>query len=322
MVDMCAGYMAGLRSVVNDGDVEKAAKTQPKLPTDPPHYPNATLKPSVSIRDAARTSLPPPTPTSPAVKPAATLSVYAQPNPVEDMLKLEHELSNLSSQLGLAPLSSSNLTSTIQSSFIARASQTSLASSFAAAAALDGSFCVVPSNDIIPTFLGPMSPNLANRAIEPSPTLRASPRQFVNPNHQQQVQRLLNSMKTLSDENAKLLAEVESMRTALAEAAATRQRMEKFKREYEQRFASMKHALEKFRQAYPSKENPAKDAGNFEVERLREELRAEREESAKKDSALRKYEAFYREVKARSARKSAAAARGTGSLRGRGGSVR
>lgn len=39
------------------------------------------------------------------------------------------------------------------------------------------------------------------------------------------------------------------------------------------------------------------------IKNLAAELRKEREESKKKDAALRKYEGFYREVKARSAEK-------------------
>ncbi len=39
------------------------------------------------------------------------------------------------------------------------------------------------------------------------------------------------------------------------------------------------------------------------IKKLAADLRKEREESKKKDAALRKYEGFYREVKARSAEK-------------------
>ena len=42
------------------------------------------------------------------------------------------------------------------------------------------------------------------------------------------------------------------------------------------------------------------------IQKLTADLKKEKEESKKKDGALRKYESFYREVKARSAQKAAA----------------
>ena len=41
------------------------------------------------------------------------------------------------------------------------------------------------------------------------------------------------------------------------------------------------------------------------IRKLTTDLKKEKEESKKKDAALRKYESFYREVKARSAQKAA-----------------
>jgi hypothetical protein len=41
------------------------------------------------------------------------------------------------------------------------------------------------------------------------------------------------------------------------------------------------------------------------IRKLTEDLKKEKSESRKKDAALRKYESFYREVKARSAQKAA-----------------
>ena len=83
--------------------------------------------------------------------------------------------------------------------------------------------------------------------------------------------------------------------------------MEGFRREYRKRFASLRAALDIVR-----KENAAGAGGGGggdaakdkrEVERLQAELAAERRGAAEKDAALRKYEGFYRKVKARNEEK-------------------
>lgn len=66
-----------------------------------------------------------------------------------------------------------------------------------------------------------------------------------------QLMRLMDSLKTLGDENAALLREVEEAEAARLEAKAAREQMKKFKAEYGTRFASLKGALEKFRQEHP-----------------------------------------------------------------------
>lgn len=65
-----------------------------------------------------------------------------------------------------------------------------------------------------------------------------------------QLMRLMDSLKTLGDENASLLREVEDAEAARMEATATREQMKRFKAEYGRRFAALKAALEKFRQDY------------------------------------------------------------------------
>jgi hypothetical protein len=139
-----------------------------------------------------------------------------------------------------------------------------------------------------------------------------------------QIMRLMDSMKTLGEENAALLREVEELEAARAEATAARESMKKFKAEYGKRFASLKKALEKFRQDHPSGNtaagtNPVSSSDFMQtasvsdqlqrqeqlIRKLTADLKKEKDESKKKDAALRKYESFYREVKARSAQKAA-----------------
>ena len=136
----------------------------------------------------------------------------------------------------------------------------------------------------------------------------------------------MDSLRTLGDENAALLREVEDAEAARTEAKTARQQMKRFKEEYGKRFAALKEALEKFRKEYPGdinsvngEQNPvtssefARSASAAEklhrqeqlIRKLTADLNNEKEESKKKDSALRKYETFYREVKARSAQKAA-----------------
>ncbi|KAG7340600.1 hypothetical protein IV203_024143 [Nitzschia inconspicua] len=138
-----------------------------------------------------------------------------------------------------------------------------------------------------------------------------------------QIMRLMDSLKTLGDENAALLREVEELEAARAESKAARESMKRFKSEYTKRFTSLKKALEKFRQEHPqgqtSNNNPVNSSDFMKsasvsdqlqrqeqlIRKLTADLKKEKEESKKKDAALRKYESFYREVKARSAQKAA-----------------
>jgi len=140
-----------------------------------------------------------------------------------------------------------------------------------------------------------------------------------------QLMRLMDSLRTLGDENAALLREVEDAEAARMEAKAARQQMKRFKEEYGKRFSALKEALEKFRKGYPGdtsingEQNPvtssefARSASAADqlyrqeqlIRKLTADLKKEKEESKKKDGALRKYESFYREVKARSAQKAA-----------------
>lgn len=144
------------------------------------------------------------------------------------------------------------------------------------------------------------------------------------PANTKQLMRLMDSLKTLGDENAALLREVEDAEAARIEAKAAREQMKRFKVDYGKRFATLKKALEKFRKEHPDNNgttgsNPVntsefiRSASATEqlqrqeqlIRKLTADSKKEKEESKKKDSALRKYESFYREVKARSAQKAA-----------------
>jgi hypothetical protein len=148
--------------------------------------------------------------------------------------------------------------------------------------------------------------------------------QQFQPANTKQLMRLMDSLRTLGEENAALLREVEDAEAARIEAKTAREEMKRFKDEYGQRFAALKDALEKFRKGYPGDNtngelNPvtssefARSASVSDqlqrqeqlIRKLTADLRKEKEESKKKDGALRKYESFYREVKARSAQKAA-----------------
>jgi hypothetical protein len=148
-----------------------------------------------------------------------------------------------------------------------------------------------------------------------------------------QIMRLMDSLKTLGDENATLLREVEELEAARTESKAARESMKNFKFEYSKRFTSLKKALEKFRQEHPTGQmntsstsgsnnnynNPVNSSDFMRsasvsdqlqrqeqlIRKLTTDLKKGKEESKKKDAALRKYESFYREVKARSAQKAA-----------------
>ena len=129
-----------------------------------------------------------------------------------------------------------------------------------------------------------------------------------------QLMQLLDSLKRLGDENAQLMREVEEAKAARSEAVAAKNMMEHFKKEYSQRFLKVKEALEKYPRNAPdnpvNNSNYMKSASAAELQKrdqmiktLAADLRKEREDSKKKDAALRKYEGFYKEVKARSAEK-------------------
>jgi hypothetical protein len=71
------------------------------------------------------------------------------------------------------------------------------------------------------------------------------------PANTKQLMRLMDSLKTLGDENTALLREVEEAEAARLEAKAAREEMKKFREEYTNRMSKLKAALKKYAQEYP-----------------------------------------------------------------------
>jgi hypothetical protein len=80
------------------------------------------------------------------------------------------------------------------------------------------------------------------------------------PANTKQLMRLMDALKTLGDENANLLREVEQAEAARMEAKAAKEQMARFKHEYGKRFEHLKAALKKFRES-----NPENGCGGAEV---------------------------------------------------------
>lgn len=155
-------------------------------------------------------------------------------------------------------------------------------------------------------------------SLAASAVLMSAPQSNTNPQNSQpentkQIMRLMDSLKTLGDENAALLRRVEDAERARIEAKMAQKAMENFKEEYSAKFQALKDALKKFQNDYPSPNNPVNTSEFTDgtrqndqlIRKLKADLQKEKEQSKKKDAALKKYEAFYKEVKARSAMKQA-----------------
>lgn len=71
-----------------------------------------------------------------------------------------------------------------------------------------------------------------------------------------QLIRLMDSLKTLGDENAALLRQLEDAEAARIEARMAREEVRRFKEEYAVKFDALRDALRKFRTEYPNATNP------------------------------------------------------------------
>ena len=152
-----------------------------------------------------------------------------------------------------------------------------------------------------------------------------------HPANSKQLMRLMDSLKTLGDENASLLRQVEEAEAARIEAKMAQEEMRRFKEEYNRRFNGLREVLERFRKDYPggndsnplvgseyAKSTPTTDQLQRQqqlIRKLTADLKKEKSEGKKKDAALTKYENFYREVKARSAQKAAQRQKDAGNRR-------
>jgi hypothetical protein len=199
-------------------------------------------------RAAAAAKVPPPPPES---------------TEVSDMLALQSALSSLSAILSLpSPKSRPGSSAAAPAGRRAAGRQPrplagNAARDYLAAAALDGSFCVVPA-DPPPLCVqgggggGPGSAGPGAAGLSASTIAR----------HPPELGRLLATVKTLADENAALLARNSELAAGGAEAARAREAMATFRREYEGRFRSMREALDRFRAAYPGEGNSRSSGGS------------------------------------------------------------
>ena len=113
-----------------------------------------------------------------------------------------------------------------------------------------------------------------------------------------EVQRLIRTISTLSEENANLLSENERLRGVKAKTESVRAEMERFRRAYAEKFRALRGGLEDFRVRYPHFANPANAAREHrEVEAARMECGRLRERLKRRESLLKKYENFYRAAK-------------------------
>jgi len=236
-------------------------------------------------------------------------------NPIDDMMKLERELRDIDMTLSVNPSLDASLSSLAPNPN----------------RKMDGSFYILPNTQ--PSSSSYLSSSLwmnqkskqrtkTGQANNMPPELESSWwGSTLNTKHTPSNLRQLDSIKTLTDENAILIREIENAALAKKEALEVNNNMQKFKIEYSKKFQSLKLALEKFRKEHPG-ESPVEKSDHFQslesqkremtlesqkreiiIRKLAADLRKERESIKKKDAALKKYEGFYREVKKRSEQK-------------------
>jgi len=174
----------------------------------------------------------------------------------------------------------------------------------------------------------------SNTSVPPHPNTNVGPgtANAAPSTNTKQLLRLLDSLKTLGDENAALLQQMEEVQRTRVEAAAMKEEMKLFQRKYHERFQNLKSSLEemykkqepgstpsnsgnvfqqsKFLQTQNAKNNIGTTRQQFmtmeaQIQSLSQQLSKMQADAKKKDSQLKKYETFYKEVKARSAQRAA-----------------
>ena len=271
------------------------------------------------------------------------------PNPVDDVLIMERELRNLNMGLSVcddmnfATASNDESITTHPSEFSSNTKQKSTSPSINASEAviptktnLESSWWGGRSTTSLGLSIATMSSSLiplrskAKNSSHVSNNQQSNVSGAPNPDTKQMLN-LLESIRTLSEENTALLKRIDDADAAREEAERVKAKMIKFKSDYGKRFSTLKAALDKFRAEYPSPstssgntstkgtseklENPVssseylKEKVRSESERARQreklirkmdtELRRLKDEGKKKDAVLKKYENFYKEVKAR-----------------------
>ena len=272
------------------------------------------------------------------------------PNPVDDVLIMERELRNLNMGLSVcddvnfAAASNDESITTHPSEFSNNTKQKSTSPSINASEAasptktnLESSWWGGRSSTSLGLSIATMSSSLIplrskakNSSHVSTNNQQLNVSRAPNPDTKQMLN-LLESIRTLSEENTALLKRIDDADAAREEAERVKAKMIKFKSDYGKRFSTLKAALDKFRAEYPSPsirsgdsstkgtseklENPVssseylKEKVRSESERARQreklirkmdsELRRLKDEGKTKDVVLKKYEHFYKEVKAR-----------------------
>ncbi|CAI5733721.1 unnamed protein product [Hyaloperonospora brassicae] len=122
-----------------------------------------------------------------------------------------------------------------------------------------------------------------------------------------EIARLLNTVKTLSSENSKLVNKCEALTNIQAENREIRESMDRFKKDYNQKLVMIKRALEEWRRqrncAVQTSPQPMSAGGVDSV--LSDKVKAQEEQITKlmqemkeKDDRIAKYDKWYQTLKA------------------------
>ncbi|KAG9411517.1 hypothetical protein AC1031_017154 [Aphanomyces cochlioides] len=115
--------------------------------------------------------------------------------------------------------------------------------------------------------------------------------------------RLMQTVKTLSAENAKLIQDTQDMARLREENKRLVHAMDDFKTEYQQKFAVLKRALEEWRRRQNEQRTSPQEATDKrmteqQVLLLQHELSAAQEAIRQKDTQLKRYESWFQSLKA------------------------
>ncbi|KAE9360373.1 hypothetical protein PF008_g1851 [Phytophthora fragariae] len=121
-----------------------------------------------------------------------------------------------------------------------------------------------------------------------------------------EIVRLLNTVKTLSSENTKLVKKCEALTNVQAENREIRESMDHFKKDYNQKLVMIKRALEEWRRQRNSgvQRSPTSNAGGGnsaledKVNMQEEQIAKLMEEARIKDDRIAKYDKWYKALKA------------------------
>lgn len=122
-----------------------------------------------------------------------------------------------------------------------------------------------------------------------------------------EIVRLLNTVKTLSSENTKLVKKCEALTNVQAENREIRESMDLFKKDYNQKLVMIKRALEEWRRQRnsgvqapppPSSAVGVSSALESKIKMQQEQIDKLMEEAKAKDDRIAKYDKWYKTLKA------------------------